>query len=85
MNQNQHIARTMEVAHRASCKLMRMGLTVIQVNVGETQPRIEILPGKATGQLESAISIIHGTKDGRRENTKTARLDGALVEWKEPA
>lgn len=84
--QNDHIARSLTCADRVAYRLMRLGFTVINIQIAEASPRIEVLPCKACKQLEQSINVVieHGPR-GVRRKTKTARVDGALIQWREPA
>lgn len=84
--QNDHIRRTMETADRVTHRLIQMGFTVLDVHVAEASPRIEVLPGEPCNSLREAINVVieRGPR-GQREQTITARVDGALVQWKESA
>jgi hypothetical protein len=79
---NTHITSSLSVALRAARALADAGHTLLRVEVGDRNPRIEIAPGRLTQALNGVEYITrHGP--GRAEHHYAARVDGAQVTWVE--
>ena len=79
---NTHITSSLSVALHAARELADAGFTLLRVEIGDRNPRLEIAPCKACEALGGVEYITrHGA--GRVEHHYAARVDGAQVTWVE--
>lgn len=81
--QNAHISFSYETANFALINLMKMGVTVLSVNIEGRTPQIEVL---SHGTQKIPKSQIHATINtaGGRSQIKRAVLNNCLIQWESP-
>jgi len=80
--QNQIILDHLASAYTAALALAAEGYTVLDVKIGNRNPKIIIQPGRRCRNLQGALRMIDNTGPVR-QNIYAARYRDAQVEWRE--
>jgi len=82
--QNKLILDHLSHAYQAALALAADGYTILDVKVGNRNPKIIIQPSRKCRQLHGALRMIDNTGPHRCD-VYAARYRGAQVEWRESA
>ena len=82
--QNNLVIDHLTDAYRAVLGLAEMGYTVLDVKIGNRNPKIIIQPSRKCRQLHGALRMIDNT-GSHRCDVYAANYRGAQIEWRESA
>lgn len=83
--QNDHILERLKAAQEAVAELIRHGLTVTEIRIEGTQPRISLLnaPGRRCRlQTHGLVTRIRQDAAGHRIHETSVALNGCEIHWR---